>query len=107
MQTLIWSVALLITVVWPIAIWIKISRNEYHPRCMFIAVLWFIPELWVVYKSNLSVYVLLWLMPLTFAIAFVMDTLLLLRHPGRSGGVDTFLVWLVTGIIIWLILIFI
>jgi len=73
---------------------------------MFVAVLWFIPQLWVVYKSDLSVYVLLWLMPLTFAIAFVMDTSLLLRHPGHSGAVDTFLVWLVTGVIIWPILIF-
>jgi len=73
---------------------------------MYIAVLWFIPELWVVYKSYLSVYILLWLMPLTFAIAFVMDTSLLMRHPGRSGAFDTFLVWLVTSIIVFPILIF-
>ncbi len=106
MKLLIWSVALFFTIGWLIAVWIKGARQEYYPRGMCIAALWFIPELWVVYKSNLSVYVLLWLMPLTFAIAFVMDTSLLLRHPGRSGAVDTFLVWLVTGIIVLPILIF-
>ena len=106
MNLLIWSVALFFTIGWIIAVWIKISHNQYYPRSMLIAAVWWIPELWVVYKSNLSVYHLLWLMPLTFAIAFVMDTSLLLRHPGRSGGIDSFLVWLVTGIIVWPILIF-
>ncbi len=105
-KLLIWAIALFFTIGWPIAVWIKISRNEYSPRCVLITVLWFIPELWVVYKGDLSEYVLLWLMPLTFAIAFVMDMSLLRRHPGRSGGIDTFLVWLVTGIIVFPILIF-
>ena len=106
MKLLIWAVALFFTISWLIAVWIKISRNGYHPRSMFIAVLWWIPELWVVYASNLPVFHLLWLMPLAFAIAFFVDTFLLLRHPGRSGGVDTFLVWLATGIIVLPILIF-
>ena len=107
MKLLVWSVALLFTIGWLIAVWIKISRNEYFPRSMFIAVLWWIPEMWVVYSSNLPVYRLLWLMPLAFAIAVTVGTLLLLRHPGRSGAIDTFLVWLATGIEVWPILVFI
>ena len=106
MKLLVWSIALFFTIGWLIAVWLKNSRNEYFPRSMFIAVLWWIPEMWVVYASNLSVYHLLWLMPLAFAIAFFLDTFLLLRHPGRRGAIDTFTIWLVTGTFIFPIFIF-
>ena len=107
MEIAVWLVAVFFLVSWPIAIWIKINRNEYYPRSMYLAVLWWIPEMWVVYKSGLSPFHLLWMMPSTAIVALVLDTHLLLRHPGRSGARDTVLIWVILGMLVMPVLAFI
>ena len=106
-EIIVWAVAIFFLVSWPVAVLIKINRNEYYPRCMLIAVYWWIPEIWVVYESGLSPFHLLWMMPSTFIVAFVLDTHLLLRHPGRSGARDTILIWVILGMLVIPALLFI
>ncbi len=103
MEYVVWAIALFFLFSWPIVIWIKIERGEYYPRSMGIAVLWWIPEMWVVYQSSLSTYQLLWIMPTTFLVAFTLDTILLVRYSGRN---HTFVIWLLVGMLVFPTLIF-
>ena len=102
LEYLVWGLAVFFPLGWIVNWWRLTDRHEPMPRFAFMTILWWVYEVSAVYFSQsriveYSVFHLLWIMPVTVALAMGLDTVLIRVHLLTYPRLRTFLLFLMVG----------